>query len=179
MNIFLIGFMASGKTTVGKILAKRLNMTFKDIDAEIENKHGMTAGKYYAAFGETSFRETERAILLELVKNNNQVISTGGGAPCFFDNMEVMNRQGITVYLKMNKEAIIQRLLKLPPASIARRLLIAEKSKEEIIQFITTNMDKREIFYDKARIAVSNEIQDACITVERIIAALQFYNHKN
>jgi len=179
MNIFLIGFMASGKTTVGKILAKKLRMSFKDLDLEIEKKHGITASKFYATFGEKSFRETERKILLELIKDKNLILSTGGGAPCFFDNMEIMNREGITVYLKMNKEAILQRLIKLSPASIARRLLIAEKSKEEIIRFIETNMDKREIFYNKARIVVSNEIQDACIAVERIVSALQFYENKN
>ncbi len=179
MKIFLIGFMASGKTTVGKILANRLRMSFKDIDAEIEKKHGITAGKFYAAYGESAFRETERNILLELIKDDNLILSTGGGAPCFFDNMERMNHEGITVYLKMNKEAILQRLLKLSPASIARRLMIAEKSKEEIIQFIETNMNNREVFYNKARIVVSNEIQDACITVERIVSALQYYDNKN
>jgi shikimate kinase len=179
MNIFLIGFMASGKTTVGKILSNRLRMPFTDLDIEIEKKHGISASKYYATYGEKSFREIERNILLELINNQNLIISTGGGAPCFFDNMEIMNREGITVYLKMNREAILQRLLKLSPASLARRLLIAEKSKEEIIRFIETNMDTREVFYNKAKIIVSNEVNDACIAVERIISILQLEGNKN
>jgi Shikimate kinase len=142
--------MGSGKTTVGKILANRLRMPFIDLDQEIELKNGISASKYYATHGEKLFRETERNILLEIVKNKNQVISAGGGAPCYSDNMDIMNREGVTVYLKMNRESILQRLLMLKPSSIARRLLIAEKSKEEIIRFVKTNMDKREIFYDKA-----------------------------
>jgi shikimate kinase len=179
MNIFLIGFMGSGKTTVGKILANRLRMPFKDIDQEFELKFGLPPSRFYATKGEKLFRESERTVLLELIMNKNFIISTGGGVPCFFDNMEVMNREGVTVYLKMNRQAILQRLLKLPPASIARRLLIAEKSKEEIIRFVESKMDEREVFYNKAQILVPNESDDACIAVERIISILEPGNNKN
>ena len=171
--------MGSGKTTVGKILANRLRMPFKDLDMELEQKQGITASKFYAIHGEDAFRKAERIILLELIKNKNLIISTGGGAPCYSDNMEIMNREGVTVYLKMNKDAILQRLLMLKPSSLARRLLIAEKSKEEIIRFIEANMEKREVFYNKARIIVENEGSNACIAVERIISMLQYYDNKN
>jgi len=171
--------MGSGKTTVGKILANRLRMPFKDLDQEFELKFGIGASKFYATKGEKLFRETERKILLEIIKNNNQVISTGGGAPCFSDNMDIMNREGVTVYLKMNRESILQRLLMLKPSSIARRLLIAEKSKEEIMRFVETNMDTREIFYGKAGIIVSNDSNDACVAVENIISKLLLYDNKN
>jgi shikimate kinase len=179
MNIFLIGFMGSGKTTVGKILANRLRLPFMDLDQEFERKFGITASKYYAENGEKLFRETERIILLEIIKNKNHVVSTGGGAPCYSDNMDIMNSSGVTVYLKMKRESILQRLLMLKPSSIARRLLIAEKSKEEIIKFIETNMDQRETIYDKASITVSNDSNDACNAVENIISQLKLYDNQD
>jgi shikimate kinase len=179
MNIILIGFMGSGKTTVGKILANRLRMPFKDLDLEMEQELGVPASRYYALYGEEKFRRTERNVLLELLRYKNIILSTGGGAPCYADNIDIMNREGITVYLKMNRKAIIDRLLILKPSSLARRLLIAEKSKEEMIRFVETNMDKRESFYNKARIVVENEGTDACAAVERIISMLQFCDYKD
>ncbi len=179
MNIFLIGFMGSGKTTLGKLLSKKLGLTFADLDIEIQNKYCLPVGKLYVSIGKSAFREIEHNMLLELIKINNRVISVGGGVPCFYDNMDVMNREGITVYLKMNSESILQRLLNLPPAAVARRLLIANKSKEELFQFIKTNMEKRESFYNRAQIIVSNDVRDANITVERLVTALQMYDIKN
>jgi shikimate kinase len=178
MNIFLIGFMGSGKTTVGKILANRLHLPFVDLDLEIEKKEGISASKYFASSGEQTFRETERNILLGIITNKNQIISTGGGAPCYSNNMEIMNREGVTVYLKMNREAILKRLLMLKPSSLSRRLLIAEKSKAEMMHFIETSMDERENFYNRAGLTVSNESDDACIAVERIISMLHYYDNE-
>jgi shikimate kinase len=172
MNIFLIGFMGSGKTTLGKMLSKRKDMVFVDLDAEIENLKCMTVGKLNVILGEPAFREIERNILLEVIKTDNQIISVGGGTPCFFDNMELMNRAGITIYLKMDKESIHQRLLHLPPASLAKRLSIANKSKTQIMQFVTANLDKREKFYSQARIIVENDVHDKVITLNRIALAL-------
>jgi shikimate kinase len=148
-------------------------MKFVDLDALIEKHEGISPAKVYAEKGEKYFRDTERERLIEIVKSDNQVISTGGGAPCYLDNMEVMNKYGITIYLKMSNEAIIQRLSKLPPASKMRRLLIAKKSKEEIDHYVLKNMQFRQPYYEKARITVLNEGDDACIAVEEIVSSLQ------
>jgi shikimate kinase len=172
MNIFLIGFMGSGKTTLGKMLSKHQNMVFTDLDAEIENQKCMTVGKLNQILGESAFREIEYNILAEVIKTDNQVISVGGGTPCFFNNMELMNNSGITIYLKMDKEAILQRLLHLPPASLARRLSIANKSKTQIAQFVSSNLDKREKYYNQAKIVVENDVRDKIITLNRIVMAL-------
>ena len=143
---FLIGYMGSGKTTVGKRLAKKLNLQFIDTDLFIENRYHKSIAAIFEEKGEAGFREIERKALHEITDFENVVISTGGGLPCFFDNMEVMNQTGTTIYLKVSVKELMNRLKN----GKQQRPLLKDKSSEEIKNYITINLEKREEFYNKA-----------------------------
>lgn len=147
-RIFFVGYMGSGKTTVGKLLAKSLSLEFIDLDAYIENKHRKSIPALFSDKGEEEFRKIEREALQEVATFEDVVISTGGGAPCFFDNMEVMNRAGTTIYIQADAEELAARL----QISKNVRPLIAGKSKEELIPFITEHLAQRERYYNGAHI---------------------------
>lgn len=147
-RIFIIGYMGSGKTTVGKRLAKALSLTFVDLDAYIEKKYRKTVPVLFEEKGEEGFRELESQTLCEVAEFEDVLISTGGGTPCFFDNMEVMNGAGLTIYLDAHPEDLADHLM----ASKTIRPLIAGKSREELIPFITDHLAGRESHYSKAQI---------------------------
>ncbi|MDR0768309.1 MAG: shikimate kinase [Dysgonamonadaceae bacterium] len=154
-KIFLIGYMGSGKTTVGKQLAKKLNLQFIDMDLFIENRYRKRISDIFEEKGEATFRELERKILLEIKDFENVVISTGGGLPCFFDNMDIMNQSGTTVYLKASVEKLTERL----KTGKQKRPLIKDKDSEEMKNFIAANLAMREEFYNKATFIVeSNDL---------------------
>lgn len=152
-RIFIVGYMGSGKTTVGKRLAKSLSLTFIDLDAYIQNKFRKTISGLFAEKGEEGFRELERQAVREVAAFEDVVISTGGGAPCFYDNMEVMNEAGITIYIRAEPEELVARLL----ASKNVRPLIAGKSKEDLIPFIREHLAQRERYYNMAHIVYQTE----------------------
>lgn len=145
-KIFLIGYMGSGKTTVGKFLAKDMGLQFIDLDSYIENRYHKAISAIFAEKGESGFRKTEHEMLLEVAQFENVIISTGGGTPCFFDNMAVMNQNGVTVYLQTSVDELVRRL----NAGKEKRPLIQNKSEEELKTFITANLEKRELFYNQA-----------------------------
>jgi shikimate kinase len=145
-KFFLIGYMGSGKTTVGKLLAKELNLQFIDMDLFIENRFRKSISAIFEEKGEAGFREIERKALHEITDFENVVISTGGGLPCFFDNMDVMNKTGTTIYLKISVEELANRLKN----GKQKRPLIKDKNPEEIKAFIIQHLEKREGFYNKA-----------------------------
>ena len=147
-NLYLVGYMGTGKTTVGKLLAERLNRPFTDVDVFIENRHHQTITAIFEEKGEAAFREIERHALQEISEFENTVVSTGGGLPCFFDNMELMNRTGITVYLRACVDELVGRL----SLGKQKRPLIKGKSAEELRDFVETNLKKREFFYNQAAI---------------------------
>ncbi len=109
-RIFLIGYMGSGKTTVGQLLAEKLGYTFLDMDTYIEGKMFKSVSQIFAELGEEQFRLLEQRSLHEIGEIENVVIATGGGAPCFYDNMEYMNRMGTTIYLKLSPVELSERL---------------------------------------------------------------------
>lgn len=160
-RIFIIGYMGSGKTTVGKRLAKSLSLSFIDLDAYIENKYRKTVSALFAEKGEDGFRKVENQSLREVAEFEDVVISTGGGTPCFFDNMEVMNRAGVTIYIEADPEDLAAHLL----ASKTVRPLIAGKPKDELIPFITEHLARRECYYNKAQIVYHT---NRMITKEKI-----------
>lgn len=160
MRIFLVGFMGCGKTTVGKPLAKALGFRFVDMDHYLTDKYHKTVSEIFEERGESGFRELERDTLLELSAEDQIVIATGGGAPCFFDNMDTMNRSGSAVYLQVFPEGLVKRLR----YGRDRRPLIRGKSDEELLVYIEETLSKREVFYEKARIIVDcNGYSDAQI----------------
>ena len=110
VRIFLTGYMGAGKTTLGKAFARYMNIPFIDLDWYIEERFHKTVGELFIERGETGFRELERNMLHEVAEFENVVISTGGGAPCFYDNMDFMNRTGKTVFLEVHPDVLFRRL---------------------------------------------------------------------
>ena len=155
-RIFLIGYMGSGKTTVGKLLAARLGYSFIDMDVHIEEKLFKSVSQIFAEFGEEQFRLLEQQSLHEIAQFDHAVISTGGGAPCYFDNMDYMNGRGYTVYLKLSPEELAERL---ETSHANKRPLLANRKGEELKQFIAEGLAGRESFYAKAAYTVSGDIE--------------------
>lgn len=153
-RIFLIGYMGTGKTTAGRCLAKELNMDFYDLDLYIESRFQKTISQIFESEGEERFREIESSMLRELGEFENVVIATGGGTPCFFDNMEYMNQQGKTIYLKASPQALTKRLLE---CKADKRPLIRGKSETELEAFVTDNLKKREPYYSQAKLVFETE----------------------
>ena len=153
MRIYLIGFMGSGKTTIGKPLAVKLGYKFIDQDDVIEKHFGMTITKVFETRGETVFRETESKVLADLSEMDNIVIATGGGCPCFYNNMELMNQHGLSIYLKGDPQTLVNRLKN----SHGTRPLIKGKSDSELIQYVTDKLNEREQFYSQAKVTVQTK----------------------
>jgi shikimate kinase len=146
LRVFIIGYMGAGKTTVGKLLANKLDWSFIDIDCFIENRYRKTIAAIFEENGEAGFREIERRALQEISNFENVVVSTGGGLPCHFDNMDVMNRTGVTVYLKATVDELLRRL----SFDKQKRPLIKGKKPDELRIFVEESLKKREPFYNRA-----------------------------
>ncbi|MDD4489796.1 MAG: shikimate kinase [Paludibacter sp.] len=147
-RFFLIGFMGSGKTAMGKLLAKRHGLTFIDLDSYIENKYRRTVAQIFAENGEWGFREIERNCLREVADFEDVVIATGGGAPCFFDNMDFMNQFGETIYIRLTPEHLSERL---SASRAGVRPLLRDKTGDELQQYISETLQKREPYYLRAK----------------------------
>ncbi len=146
--IFLVGFMGCGKTTLGRKLSSRLGYQFMDLDHILEAKEGMTIAEYFKKFGEEAFRKLESEVLKQTVYPEHAVISTGGGLPCFFDNMDWMNAHGKTIYIKLSPKTLAERL----ENEKGERPLLREKRGEALIAFIADKLIERDVFYNKAAI---------------------------
>lgn len=151
MRIFLIGFMGCGKTTLAKKLSARLGYRLVDLDHEIEHKLGQSVASFFADHGEDAFRKLESEMLKTLNYDQNTVIATGGGTPCFFDNMDWMNAHGHTIYIEMPPPALATRL----QGGKASRPLLKDLNKEEIQHYIEQKLSEREVHYQKAKSIVS------------------------
>ncbi len=165
-RIFLIGYMGSGKTTIGKLLAARLGFSFIDMDKHIEEKEFKSVSQIFAEKGESEFRLIEQKCLHEVAEFENIVISTGGGAPCFFDNIRFMNTHGTTVYLKLSAAELTDRL---ESSRANKRPLLAERKGEELLQFIAEGLAKREPFYEQATYSVSGDIDEVVDQICKLI----------
>jgi len=146
--IFLIGYMGSGKTTIGRKLANKMNLPFIDLDDEIVKQIGMPIAQYFTSNGEANFRALERQFLQEL-NLEEAIVSTGGGTPCFYDNIQWINENGISLYLKMTPKSLWDRLSK---SDIKKRPILKGLTGASLLQFIETKLDEREPFYNQAHI---------------------------
>lgn len=156
-RIFLIGYMGAGKTTLGKAFAREMGLNFIDLDWYIEERYHKTVQQLFSERGEEGFRELERKMLHEVAEFEDVIVSAGGGTPCFFDNMEYMNTCGDTVFLDVASEVLFHRL------KVARqqRPLLANKSDEELMNFICEALQKRHPFYSKAKhLFRADELED-------------------
>ncbi len=167
--------MGAGKTTVGKELAKALGLSFYDLDWYIESRMRKTVKQIFDEGGEEAFRNVERNMLHEVAEFENVVISCGGGTPCFFDNMDYMNRQGDTIYLQANPEVLVQHL----KMGKGVRPLLQNKTGDELVQYIKTHLEEREPYYLKAKHILNVNVMDSYERIgehiDRIKAMLDIY----
>jgi shikimate kinase len=168
-RIILIGYMGSGKTTVGKALSKETGMMFYDLDWYIESRMHKTVAQIFAERGEEGFRKIEYNMLHEVAEFEDVIISCGGGTPCFFDNIDYLNGQGDVCYLKATPEVLYKHLL----MGKVERPLIKGKSPEELIKFITEQVGKREEFYTKARYTLDVSLMDSFEKIQLSVDALR------
>ena len=156
IRVILIGYMGAGKTTVGKALAQELGVPFYDLDWYITNRMRKTIAQIFEERGEEGFRQIERNMLHEVAEFEDVIISCGGGTPCFFDNIDYMNQQAPVVYLKAEPEVLYKHLA----MSKNDRPLLRGKSQEELITFITEELEKRSPYYTKAAYTLDVSLMD-------------------
>jgi len=165
---YLIGYMGSGKTTIGKKLAKKLGFQFVDVDCFIESRQRKTINEIFSEKGEDAFRLMEHNALEEISLFENVIISTGGGAPCFHNNIELMNKNGFTIYLKTSPEELAKRLNK----NKNKRPLLRDKTPEEMLAFIAENLEKRDYYYNQAQLIFDTRQMSANSIVDALILHL-------
>lgn len=160
MRYFIIGFKSTGKTTLGKSLAAKLHMEFIDLDHLIEKMEGETVTEIFSKEGEEEFRVREWNALKEAVKKDNIVVSTGGGAPCHCDNMNVMETYGEVIYLKLDNATLVNRLLH----ATKDRPIVKNKTKEELEAYVFDLKTRCEHHYNRAKYII--DAKD--ITVDKL-----------
>lgn len=145
-RIYLIGFMGSGKSTIGKMLAQYLQLAFYDMDTLIEAKAQKTINEIFTEEGENEFRLIEKDVLHKTEQLEKAIIATGGGAPCHFDNMDWIGQHGMSLYLRASPFLIAQRLR----FQQSHRPLIKELNDDELLDFIDSKLMERSPFYEQA-----------------------------
>jgi shikimate kinase len=166
--IYIIGFMGSGKTTAGRKLASNLNWSFIDLDKKIEEITGQTIPEIFSMHGEEYFRSVESGILKSLKSETNTVISTGGGSPCYGDNMDHMLESGLTIYLKMTPLQLKKRLTD----AKTERPLIKNLKNEELLRFIEDKLAIREKCYERAGIVIEGSSLNINLLCQHVRSAL-------
>lgn len=153
-RIYLIGFMGSGKSTLGKRLKSELEWDFIDLDDYFEDRYQVTIKQYFAENGEATFRDAEKKMLDEVSRMDRVIIATGGGTPCFFNNMQRMNDTGLTIYIKLSVETLAGRL------SAARQVrpLVAGKTGDELQQYIQDKLQERIPYYEQAKVIADGDV---------------------
>lgn len=168
-RVILIGYMGSGKTTLGKALSKATGMMFYDLDWYIESRMHKSVSQIFSEQGEDAFRKIEYNMLHEVAEFENVIISCGGGTPCFFDNIEYLNQQGDVVYLKANPETLCNHLA----MAKTERPLLKDKSREELVDYITEHLEERAPFYEKANHVLDVSVLDSYDKIKLSIEKLR------
>ena len=168
MRIFLVGYMGSGKSTLGSALADALGISWIDLDDEFESRYKIMIADFFAKYGEATFRDLEHKLLTEIIERTDIVVSTGGGAPCFFDNMKLMNQSGVTVYLSASPELLISRI----ENSSRKRPVFQQMKGENFAENLIRHLESREPFYTQATLTIDAAKPD----IERIKGLIRNYN---
>jgi shikimate kinase len=142
--------MGSGKSTLGQSLADAFGISWLDLDDEFELRYKVSIPAFFEKYGEQAFRELEHKILVDISLMPDLVVSTGGGSPCYHENMILMNQTGITVYLKAMPELLISRI----ELSARKRPLFQQMQGENFQQKINLHLQSREPYYSQAKIII-------------------------
>jgi len=165
--LFLVGYMGSGKSTTGKLLARKLGWKFFDLDELIELINGQTITEMFNLYGEDYFRKKETEALHQLKDKKQVVIATGGGCAASGDNMQWMNEHGTTIYLRCHPGVLFHRIA--PEKS--KRPLLAKQDDVDIMEFISESLKKRLPFYIQARHTINGDsrVEDIVRTLLTIV----------
>jgi shikimate kinase len=166
--VYIIGFMGSGKTTAGKKLASLLGWSFIDLDKRIEEYAGKTIPEIFSQSGEDYFRIIETQLLRNLKMCTKTVISTGGGTPCYIDNMDYMIETGLTIYLKLTPAELKSRLSQ----SKGKRPLIKDLDQNELTSFIKEKLAVREKWYERSDITMDGIDLDINLLLSHVKSSL-------
>ena len=153
MRFYLIGYMGSGKSYWGKKWAQVTGMHFIDLDETIEKQENKTIRNIFSEKGESYFRNLESGCLHKISSNENSIIACGGGTPCYHNNMEWMNQNGMTIYLEASPELLANRLMK----GKQKRPILMNIEDDKLVDFIAEKLQEREPYYFQAKIILSVE----------------------
>ena len=160
LPIYLIGYMGAGKTTVGRLLADKLGWHFVDLDEAFYHIHGYTSAEYIRQFGMEDFRRKEKYVVEDLADQipfEKVIYATGGGYPCWEDNMDCLRELGTSIYLRWKPEHLAKRLIL---TDLTDRPLLQGRTEKELLEFIAPQLQAREPFYQRANHILDVEICD-------------------
>ena len=153
MRIFLVGYMGSGKSTFGSALADALGIKWIDLDDEFESRYKIAISDFFAKYGEATFRDLEHKLLTEIIERTDIVVSTGGGAPCYYDTMKLMNQTGLTVYLSATPELLVSRI----ENSARKRPVFQQMKGGNFRENLIFHLESRVPFYSQATFTIDAE----------------------
>ena len=160
LPIYLVGYMGAGKTTAGRLLAEKLGWRFVDLDEAFEIIHGYSTAEYIREFGIEDFRKKEKYVVEDLadrIPYEKIIYATGGGYPCWEDNMECLRELGTSIYLRWKPEHLAKRL---SLTDLSERPVLQGKTEEELLSFIAPQLEAREPFYSQANHILDIDICD-------------------
>ena len=173
MKITLIGYMGTGKSHISNILSNKLNFKLFDLDKEISEKYKLTIPQFFEKYGEIKFRKAEKDALEEILAlKENCILSVGGGTPVYYENMETINSESISIYLRTGISTLAERLKK----NKQKRPLISNIPDEDLPEFIAKHLFERNPYYSKARYIVDTDQKSTDEVAEEIILLAQ--NHQ-
>ena len=169
--IYLIGYMAAGKTTVGRLLAERLGWHFVDLDEAFAEIHSQTPAEFIREHGIEEFRRKEKYVVEDLAELpiEKVIYATGGGYPCWEDNMECLAELGTSIYLKWQPKHLAQRLML---TDLSTRPILQGRTEQELLAFITPQLEARAPFYEKADYIIDAPIKEIAEEDDQYIAKL-------
>ena len=170
--VILLGYMGCGKTKIGRRLSQKLNLNFIDLDHEIELFYSKTIVELFEDLGEVRFREIEREILIKILDNKDRfVLSLGGGTPCYFDNMEIIQKKtNFSFYINLSSKVLAKRLFS---RKSARPLISSVVNEKEMLSFINKHLFERNIFYMQAKHIINSNKRDINKICRSIIEVLE------
>ena len=170
LPIYLVGYMGAGKTTAGRLLADKLGRRFVDLDDAFEQIHGYSTAEYIRRFGLEEFRKKEKYVVEDLADQipfEHIIYATGGGYPCWEDNMECLRELGTSIYIRWKPEHLAKRL---SLTDLSERPVLQGRTEEELLAFIAPQLEAREPFYSKAHhildVTICDEESDERIAEE-------------